>query len=154
MDSSKPVSKESQSQSDIVSSPKDKLGTDSKKEKTPDTVDEIELRDMPPEVRSQFQAFMAMTQSRPVNPLFSKFTEAHIDKYLDYIQRDDDNAHDLKKSNRWFYLTYFILILGVLAATVVYLLPKDKDFLGTILQTILTLAGGIGAGYGLSKKEK
>ena len=41
--------------------------------------------EMPPEVRRQFQAFMAMfqAQSRPVhNPLLSKFNEAHIDKYL------------------------------------------------------------------------
>jgi hypothetical protein len=117
-----------------------------------------DLQDMPPAVRRQVQAFSAMFRSQmgpSHNPLFSKFTDEHINKYLDYLQRDDDNAHDLRKSNRWFYLTYFASALVVLAIAIVYLLPRDKEFLESVLQILTILAGGIGAGYGLkSRKEE
>jgi hypothetical protein len=117
-----------------------------------------DIQAISPDVKRQIQAFMAMFQSQirmPTNPLFDKFTEAHIDKYLDYVQRDDDNAYELKKSNRWFYLGYFVLALVVLGAAIVYLLPRDKDFLEAVIRILVVLAGGIGAGYGLkSRKEE
>ncbi len=128
---------------------------DHKEQPQAGAVDVIE--NMPPEVKRTFQAFMASIQSgvRPLtHPLFSKFTEAHIDKYLDYIQRDDDHAHQLEASNRWFYLVYFIMVLVTLSAAIVYLLPRDREFLQSIIQIIILVAGGIGTGYGLSKRGK
>ncbi len=53
------------------------------------------------------QAFMGMIQSQmrsTMGVLFEKFTEKHIDKYLDYIQRDDDHEYELRKTNRLYYL--------------------------------------------------
>jgi hypothetical protein len=105
----------------------------------------------------EFQAVvMEMFQSggRSQNPLLSKFNDAHIDKYLDYIQRDDDHAYELNKTNRWFYLAYFVISLVVLGAAVVYLLPNNKDFLDSIVKILIAMAGGIGAGYGLSKRKE
>lgn len=115
------------------------------------------IKELPPEVQKQFRAILATFQAQigpRTNPLFSKFTEAHIDKYLDYLQRDDDHAHELSRTNRWFYLAYFVIAVLVLAAAIVYLLPRDKDFLILIIQFLILLAGGIGAGYGLSKRNK
>lgn len=119
--------------------------------------DEIEsLEKMPPEVRRTISGFMGMIQSRsgPMNPLFEKFNDAHIDKYLDYIQRDDDHEYELKRSNRWFYLSYFVIAIVVVAIAVVYLLPRDKDFLQAIFQFLIILGGGLGAGYGIAKTSK
>ena len=110
----------------------------------------------PPEMRRTVQAFSAMVQSQtrsPKNGLFEKFSDAHIDKYLDYVQRDDDNAYNLKKTNRWFYLAYFAIALIAFGAAIVYLLPKDRDFLESLVQILITLAGGIGAGYGLKSRK-
>ncbi|PKO23272.1 MAG: hypothetical protein CVU38_05080 [Chloroflexi bacterium HGW-Chloroflexi-1] len=128
-------------------------GAVGKPDKSGNTGDEV--LDMPPEIRRDIQAFMALFQSggRGQNPLFSKFNDAHIDKYLDYIQRDDDHAYELSRTNRWFYLAYFVIALVVLGATVVYLLPNHKDFLDSIIKILLAMAGGIGAGYGLSKRK-
>jgi hypothetical protein len=115
-----------------------------------------DIQSMPPEIRQQVQSFMGMIQSQshsPKNPLFEKFTEAHIDKYLDYVQRDDDNEYNLRKTNRLFYLAYFVISLIVFGAAIVYLLPKDKDFLESVIQIIIVLAGGIGAGYGLKSRK-
>jgi hypothetical protein len=119
--------------------------------------DVIDFEQMPPEVRKSFQAFMAMSTRysgpRP-NPLIEKFTEAHVDKYLDYAQRDEDNEYHLRKTNRWFYLLYAVLVLAIFIAAVVYLLPRDKELLEQLIDLIVILGGGIGAGYGLSKRGK
>jgi len=53
------------------------------------------IKEMPPAVRQTLQSFFALvsrtTSSDPRHiSLFEKFTDEHIDKYLDYIQRDDD----------------------------------------------------------------
>ena len=88
---------------------------------------------MPPEVRRIFQGFAATFSSQisgsRSNPLFEKFTPEHIDKYLDYIQRDDDHEHELKKTNRNYYLIYALVALGAFIAGVVYLLERDRDLL-------------------------
>ena len=114
------------------------------------------LEDMPPEVRKSLVAFMGMSARysgpRP-NPIFEKFTEAHIDKYLDYIQRDDDNEYNLRKTNRWYYLGYAVLAILVFFIGVAYLLPRDKELLDDLIKIIIVVAGGLGTGYGLSKRS-
>jgi hypothetical protein len=122
---------------------------------TPDEVTEV-MDSMPPEVKRSFQAFMAMfTRSsgpRP-NPLFEKFTESHIDKYLDMVRSDDEHEYMLRSTNRWFYLLYAVLVLVIFIIGIVYLLPRDKDLLVQLITLIVILGGGIGGGYGLSKRH-
>ena len=98
---------------------------------------------------------MSMMQSTPPvggsrsHPLFEKFTEDHVHKYLDYIQRDDDNEHNLRSSNRWFHLVYTIIGIAFFGFLIVYLLPKDKALLNDLIKLLVTFAGGVGSGYGL-----
>jgi hypothetical protein len=123
-----------------------------------EVLDPEETTEVPREIVRQVEAFGAMFQSQQVrpymNPLFEKFTDEHIDKYLDYIQRDDDHEHQLRKSNRWFYLGYFMIAIFALGLAVWFLLPRDKDFLESLIQIIVLIAGGIGAGYGYSEARK
>jgi hypothetical protein len=122
----------------------------------PEEISSDEFEKMPVEISRTFRSFMAMFSQvggPRFNPLFEKFTEAHIDKYLDYVQRDDDNEYELKKSNRWFYFGYVILALAIFCAAVVYLLPRDKDLLFRLIEIIVLLAGGLGAGYGLKSRQ-
>ena len=143
-----------------ASNPSDKSVAKKSSDSKDDDASELigDIQSMPPEIRQQVQSFMGMIQSQshsPKNPIFEKFTEAHIDKYLDYVQRDDDNEYNLRKTNRLYYLAYFVISIMTLGAAIVYLLPKDKDFLESVIQIIVVLAGGIGAGYGLkSNKDK
>ena len=109
--------------------------------------------DMPPEMKRVVR--MAMTQASfpggdsRTHPLFDKFTEEHVHKYLDYIQRDDDFEHKLKGSNRWFHLGYTVLGIVFFGFLIVYLLPKDKALLNDILKLLIVFTGGVGSGYGL-----
>ncbi len=104
-------------------------------------------------VRAQMEMVQSVSRSG-IGVLFEKFTEKHIDKYLDYIQRDDDHEYELRRTNRRYYLAYFVILIITLSLAVVYLLPKDKSFLESIINFLVILAGGIGAGYGLSKRKQ
>lgn len=104
------------------------------------------------DIPAEFQQMMMATfqgTTRPNNPLLEKMTEAHVDKYLDYLQRDDDFEHKYKASNRWFYLVYVVIAVIVLGALVIFLLPKDRDLLNDIIQIIVAFAGGVGSGFGI-----
>jgi len=106
--------------------------------------------DMPKEVQQTIRMMMASSMGGPrQHPLFEKFTDDHIHKYLDYIQKDDDSEFSLRSSNRWFYLLYTVLGLGFFSFLVIYLLPKDKALLDEILKLLVTFVGGLGSGYGL-----
>ena len=127
-----------------------------KKEKESPTPAELlaELPEgMPPEMKRVVS--MAMMQSSfpgggsRAHPLFEKFTEEHVHKYLDYIQRDDDFEHKRRGSNRWFQLGYTIIGVAFFGFLIIYLLPKDKALLNDILKLLFTFAGGVGSGYGL-----
>ncbi len=111
--------------------------------------------ELPQEVKERVTSMMmgfsgtSISRSSSRHPLFDKFSEDHVHKYLDYIQRDDDHAHELKSSNRWFHLTYTIIGVLFFSFLVVYLLPKDKNLLNDILKLLFTFVGGIGSGYGI-----
>lgn len=113
------------------------------------------LPDLPDEMPKEVQQTIRMMMSASSmggprqHPLFEKFTEEHVHKYLDYIQKDDDNEFILRRSNRWFYVLYTVLGLGFFVFLVIYLLPNDKALLDEILKLLVTFAGGLGSGYGL-----
>ena len=108
-------------------------------------------KNMPPEVKRSIRMSMmgASFGGPPSHPLFDKFTPDHVTQYLDGIQKDDDNLFKLTSSNRWFFLFYVVLIVGVFCFLVVYLLPRDKALLELIFKLFITFAGGFGSGYGL-----
>jgi hypothetical protein len=99
------------------------------------------------------QTFLAMTRTisrgMPYHPLFDKFTPEHTSQFLENIRKDDENEYRLKSSNRWFYVIYAFFDLVFLLFLIVFLLPKDKDFLNKIIETLIVLGGGFGAGYGV-----
>jgi hypothetical protein len=108
------------------------------------------IKDAPQEFKRNVQSFLGMIQSRSqVNPIVEKFTEAHVDKYLDYVQRDYDNEYRLKSTNRWFILGYVVAALSFLVFLIVYLLLNNKEFLSKILEILAYFGGGFGAGYGV-----
>ncbi|MBD3384033.1 hypothetical protein GF407_03820 [candidate division KSB1 bacterium] len=113
------------------------------------------LDDMPPKMRRSITMAMMQTSTRDNigHPLFEKFTEEHIDKFLDYTQKDDENEYKYKSSNRLFYLIYAILIIALFIFLIAFLLPHDKDLLNDIFKLIVAFLGGLGSGYGLKSRR-
>lgn len=120
------------------------------KESTPEEIDAI-VKDMPPEVRQTVRMAMMQTFSRgpAVHPLLEKFTAGHIDKVLDYSQEDDKNEFSLRRSNRYFNLSYVIIGLSVFIFLIVFLAPQNIDLLKDILKLLVAFIGGVGSGFGL-----
>ena len=128
------------------------------KEKTEDINPAELIANLPDDMPSEMKKMISMSMMhasipggspRSTHPLFEKFTEDHVHKYLDYIQRDDDNEHKLRSSNRWFSLGYTVITIAFFSFLIIYLLPKDKSLLNDILKLLFTFAGGVGSGYGL-----
>lgn len=126
------------------------VDNDEKSEKNP--MDCIEFPEgTPPEIRRTVRMMMSASTDhvRSGHPLFEKFTDEHVHKYLDYIQKDDDNAFELQRSNRWFHLSYVVLGIGLFLFLMIYLVPKDKALFDQIFKMLVAFAGGFGSGYGV-----
>jgi len=118
-----------------------------------DTVIPEEIRgvmeSLPNPARRSIMSFFQGRIPSDGHPLYDKFTSEHIDKWLDYVQKDDDNEYKLLSTNRFFYLFYFVFGIAAFFVLVFVLLPNDKELLQDILKIIVVFAGGFGSGYGL-----
>lgn len=118
----------------------------------PSTGPEIDrvVESMPPEFRRIFRMAMMGFSSGPApHPIFEKMNEEHIHKFLDHTQQDDEHQYMIRRSNRWFNLSYVVLGLGIFLFLIVYLLPDNKEILVDLLKLIVAFAGGLGSGIGL-----
>ena len=123
------------------------------------------LAEMEPETRELVSSYLAIQQRvGPASDLLqAQINEKNMARYLDIVERGVSQAHEfrlgelglrkseqnLRKSNRMYYLAYFLVSVAILALAVVYLLPGHQDFLSQILQILVAFAGGIGIGHGL-----
>jgi hypothetical protein len=104
------------------------------------------LKDAPPEVREFFMSMASV--GRAPHPLFDKFTDKHVDKFLDYTEEENKRGFTFASLGRWFQLGYVIIGLVFIAFLIIYLLPNNKDLLINILIILAAFAGGFGFGYG------
>jgi len=126
-------------------------GDDAKAQAQANEVAEL-VKDMPQPVRRRFE--MTMMQmfsggSGPMmHPLFEKFTDKHIDKFLDISQKDDQNQFHFHSTNRWFRLAYAAIAVAVFVFILIFF-AKDQQTLNEILKLLVIFGGGVGSGYGL-----
>jgi hypothetical protein len=108
------------------------------------------LKGAPGQVKKQVWEMMAATFSAGhlPHPLFEKLEPGHIDKFLDYSHEDDKREHEHRKAERWFRLTYFLMVLFAFFGLVWVLLPSNQPLLQDLLKILVAFAGGFGAGYG------
>ncbi len=103
---------------------------------------------MPPQFREMFE-MMAVSTMAPHHPIIDKFKDEHVQQFLDNDRFEAQSEYKLRSSNRWFYLTYFILALLALGCLFSFLLPQNKELLGDLLKILLAFASGVTSGFGL-----
>ena len=129
-----------------VESPSEQKSTEEDKN---DEIGQV-IERLPPENRKMVSTMLRASYSGPMpNPIFEKFTEKHIDKFLDYTQKDDDNSYKFRCSNRWFILAYVLLCIAIFVFLVLFLLPNNRDLLIELLKLFVAFAGGLGSGFGI-----
>lgn len=105
----------------------------------------------PPQFRKIF-AEMGMihtTKTAPFpNALLDKVNPGHIDKFLDYNHKEDENIYNLQSSGRWFQLAYVSMAFLFLVFLVVFLSGNNQGLLNDILKILVVFAGGFGSGFG------
>lgn len=108
----------------------------------------------PAALSKMFEMALGFTSSSGpgFHPLFEKFNDEHIHKFLDGLQKDDDHEYKLRHTNRIFHLCYTILGLIAFGLLFSWLLPNNKDLLVDILRIVIIFAGGLGAGFGLKSQ--
>ncbi|MEO8398278.1 MAG: hypothetical protein ABI550_00540 [Ignavibacteriaceae bacterium] len=98
-------------------------------------------------------SFQSIRSGSLTHPLFDKFNSDHVTKFLEGIQTETGNEYKLKNTNRFFYLAYALLAIGVFIFLIAYLLPKDRGLLVTILQITVIFGAGFGSGYGIRNRK-
>ena len=96
---------------------------------------------------------MSSGSKNAMSIIFEKFNSDHIDKYLDYLQRDDDTEAKYRSTNRFFYMGYVIIALIFLGFATVYLLPNNKDLLLQLIALLTSFGGGFGIGRSTRKNK-
>jgi hypothetical protein len=114
------------------------------------------IEKIPEPVKSLFSSFFAARQ--PVFPPFmEKITEQHIDKVLDYSEKQDQREFLEVQSERRLAFAKFVIIVVLFIFLFVfltlYLVDRDKELYKDILKVGLGALGGIAAGYGLGKRS-
>jgi len=114
-------------------------------------------KSIPPPARAFMMQMTRMSGSPFPHPIFEKFKPEHVEKFLEYSHKENENRYLFLSSNRYFYFGYALLFVAVLVFLIVYLAPFHKDLLGDILKMLAVFAGGFGAGLGaksfLGKKD-
>ena len=101
-----------------------------------------------------FSSFMSFFSSGPgTDPLFSKFNEEHTTQFLDQVQKSEERAHELQKTDRKLLVAVVLLLVSVFCLGIVYLLPRDRELLLTLIQFLVLPAGGIGTGVGIMSRK-
>lgn len=111
------------------------------------------LESAPPQFRKIFAEMGMIHHSTGVSPvpnaLLDKINSTHIDKFLDYNHKEDENIYKLQSSGRWFHLSYVAMVLSFLVFLVVYLSGNNQSLLIDILKLLVIFAGGFGSGFGV-----
>lgn len=105
---------------------------------------------LPPSTRRELVASVHAVYQRigpAPSPLLRPANEKHLDRFLEIVQRGEDQAHELRKRNGILNLVYFWSAIITAAAAIVFLISRDRAMLDTLLQILLSLAAGFGAGY-------
>lgn len=99
-------------------------------------------------VVQQLFAGVSRTVGPAHHPIFEKFDSEHVTQFLSQAHEADQQERAVRRSNRWFYLLYAVLGLGLFVFLTLWLLPDHSklytDFLTAVGLFFAALAGGYG----------
>jgi len=113
------------------------------------------LEGAPPELKRAMQMFFSMSKTsvRASNPLAAAVAKVlssdHLASLIGLMERSEERELCNAQRVRWANLLYLIVVL-IFAGFAVWLLEdSNPDLLKDLITIAATLAGGLGAGYGI-----
>jgi len=114
------------------------------------------LEQIPKEERGKVVSIIRQTMFSGImgrrNPIADKISGEHITKMIDESAKDSEREYKEKKNQRWFVFGVILIGTALLIFLTLYLAKDNETTFMNILIPILAFLGGMGAGYGISKK--
>ncbi len=127
-----------------------------KKDFLPEEITEIVEKLDPKEkkiIRSSFEVMMSSTNMPPYFPLLKKITGEHIDKIIEYSEKDDERGFRFAKISKLYTLIFVILGIGVFIFLTVFLAKDNSNIFMDIIKVGLGFLGGFGVGSFFKKTQ-
>ncbi len=125
-------------------------GSESERQK-PSEQEMLEERSV---VSSQVKQFFAGRIGPAPDPLIEKFDPSHITKFLDLAGKNDERTFEDSKADRRYKMAYILIGLLSFGLLTAYMMPIDKELYKQVIQLLIAVGGGFGAGYGYRRLQE
>jgi len=108
----------------------------------------------PSELKRQIKTSIMMSSLSGMmpSPFLKKFTKEHIDKLIDYSEKDSERGFTFSKRTQNFRLIYILLGLMVFIFLTLYLAKDNTNLFITLISHLIALLAGTAAGFGLKSQ--
>ena len=101
----------------------------------------------PQQFVEQFEQFFAGGIDPVRNPVLEKVTEDHITKVIELTGEDS-------KADRRYRMAYVLIGIAAFFLLTFYMLSVDKELYKQVVQLLVAVGGGFGAGYGYRRLQE
>ena len=107
-----------------------------------------------PKFLREVSMFLSMTRHGSSSDIFAnKINSSHIDKIIDSVGADNRRKYQFAVGQRKFnFALIFVMIIVIVGLMVFFALRNESELLKQILIGIALIIGGVGGGYGYSKR--
>lgn len=134
-------------------------GSDDMFESLPKEVTQI-IDKLPPEegkkvvesMQIMMGSFRAHSNSE-LTPVLKKLTETHIDKIIEYSEKDDERQFKFAMRSSFYVFLYVILGIGLFIFLTLYLAKDSSMIYMDIMKAIFAFLGGFGVGNYFGRKK-
>lgn len=85
----------------------------------------------------------------PINPMFEKFNEGHIDKFLDYSEKDEQREYKLDIIKYCVIILVFIVIVALIVFFAIFFGKENPELCEKIILALVSIIAGAFGGYGI-----
>ena len=121
----------------------------------PEEITEI-VKSLPPEqgrtIKRSFEFMMSATNMPSYYPLLKKLSGEHIDKIIEYSEKDDERSFRFALFSKWHTLIFTILGMGIFIFLTLFLAKDASNIYMDILKVAFGFLGGFGVGSFFKKK--
>jgi hypothetical protein len=123
----------------------------------PEEISEI-VKKLPPEegktIKKSLEVMMGSFSMSPYSPLYKKVTGEHIDKIIEYSEKDDERSFQYAKISKTHTLIITILSMVVFIFLTIFLAKDASNIYMDILKVAFGFLGGFGVGSFFKKKQE
>ncbi|RMD89363.1 MAG: hypothetical protein D6813_10765 [Calditrichaeota bacterium] len=118
-----------------------------------DLLSDSDFENLPPQIKKVVSLSMQRF-SGPFPPQFyDKITSEHINKLIEYSEKDDERSYNYAKTSRLFNFLYIIIAVSLFLFLTIFFGKDNQEIYLEIIKFLAVFAGGFGIGYGLKRSR-